>query len=270
MPTFKSGKIEKLPILLNPPLLEVIFELRWGLEQDNKTGRVRDPAYPMLVGRLYERFKKDFPFTEDLPSIQAHPETTPFIPRHRMRKDKESYPLMQVGPGIITLNHAKGYSWSDFKERILRVLEAMHELYPPGKSSLNFIKSELRYVNGIRFDLARENPLAFLSEKLHTKVELDPEFYALHGLQDRPNGVGLNLSYVIDKPVGFLGVSANLGQIDGKNAYIVQTGIQSFAEMVPSDAENFSPWLDEAHMAAEHCFKALCKGALMKQFCESE
>lgn len=267
MPTFKSGKIEKLPILLNPPLLEAIFELRWGLQQDTKTGRVRDPAYPMLVGRLYERFKKDFPFTEDLPSVQAHPETAPFVPRHRMRKDKDSYPLMQIGPGIITLNHAKGYSWSDFKERILRVLEAVQELQTP---PLNFIKSELRYVNGIRFDLARENPLAFLSEKLHTKVELDPEFFMLNGMQDRPNGVGVNLSYVLDKPVGFLGISANLGHVDNKNAYIVQIGIQSFAEMVPSDAENFAPWLDEAHNAAEHSFKVFCKGPLMKQFCESE
>ena len=269
MPVFKTTKLETVPVLLNPPLLEAIFEVRWSLEQDPQQGRVRDPAYPVLVGRLYERFKKDFPFTEDLPSIQAHPDMAPFFPRHRLRKEKDGYPLMQIGPGIITLNHAKGYSWGDFKERILRAIEAIQELYPTDKNPLNFVKSELRYVNGIRFDLSRENPLAFLSEKLHTQVELNAELMSLGGIHERPNGVGLNLSYVLDKPVGFLGISTNLGQVDGKNAYILQMGIQSFAEMVPSDKESFAPWLDEAHTAAEHCFKVFCQGTLMEQFCRN-
>jgi uncharacterized protein (TIGR04255 family) len=269
MPIFKPEKIKKpeTPVLLHSPVIEVIFELRWEIENDQQTGRMRDPSYPMMYGRLYERLKKDFPHIEDLPSTQAHPETTPYVPRHRMRKEKNGYPLVQVGPGIITVNEAKGYSWSRFSALILRLIESITELYPTDGMPLNFIKSEIRYVNGIRFDLARENPLAFLAEKLHMKVELDSELFERNALHERPNSVGLNMTYALEKPMGNLGISANLGQFEGKPAFIQQTLIQSFGELVPADLENFSPWLEEAHEVAENCFQVFCKGALMEKFC---
>ena len=48
-----NSQLEKqIPLLLYPPLIEVIFELHWELETDKQTGRVRDPSYPMLYGRL--------------------------------------------------------------------------------------------------------------------------------------------------------------------------------------------------------------------------
>jgi uncharacterized protein (TIGR04255 family) len=268
MPIFKAEKIKKIetPILLHPPLVEVIFELRWEIENDQQSGRMRDPSYPMMYGRLYERLKKDFPVIEDLPSVQAHPETTPFVPRHRMRKEKNGYPLVQVGPGIITVNDARGYSWTSFCSLVLRLIESVTDLYPSGTMPLNFIKSEIRYVNAIRFDIARENPLAFLSDKLNMKVELSPELFEQTKLNERPNSVGLNLSYALEKPMGNLAISANLGQFEGKPAYIQQTLIQSFGELAPSDAAGFTPWLEEAHTVAETCFQVFCKGELMEKF----
>ncbi len=266
MPIFKPEKIKKTetPVLLHPPLIEAIFELRWELQNDPQTGRMRDPSYPMLYGQLYERLKKDFPIVEDLPSVQAHPEATPFVPRHRMRKEKDGYPLLQVGPGILTINEVKGYTWSHFRSLILRVIESMTDL-----SSPNFIKSEIRYVNGIRFDIARENPLTFLAEKLHMKLELDPELFIQNSLHERPNGLGLNVSYALEKPMGTLSIAANLGQFEGKPAFIQQTLIQSFGELVPTEANGFTPWLEEAHVVAENCFQTFCKGALMEQFGKS-
>lgn len=268
MPIFKADKIKKTetPILLHPPLIEAIFELRWEIENDQQNGRMRDPSYPMMYGRLYERLKKDFPIIEDLPSVQAHPETTPFVPRHRLRREKNGYPLVQVGPGIVTVNLAKGYSWSQFRSLILRLVECVTELYPTDGLPLNFIKTELRYVNGIRFDIARENPLSFLADKLHMKLELDPELFEQNKLNERPNAVGLNLAFALEKPMGNLAISANLGQFEGKPAYIQQTLIQSFGELAPSDAAGFNPWLDEAHMVAETCFQVFCKGDLMEKF----
>lgn len=271
MPIFKPEKTKKsqTPLLLSPPLIEVIFELRWEIHNDAENGKMHDPAYPMMYGRLYERLKKDFPVIEDLPSTQAHPDATPYIPRHRMRKDKNGYPLIQVGPGIITFNDSKGYSWSRYKELSLRLIDSIIDLYPQGTMPLNFIKSEIRYVNGIRFDLARENPLHFLNDKLHMKLEMDPEFIETNRLSERPNSVGLNVSYAMEKPMGNLSISANMGQFEGKPAFIQQTLIQSFGELAPTDGANFSLWLDEAHETAERCFQVFCKGPLMEKFCGS-
>lgn len=268
MAIFKAEKIKKkeTPPLLHPPVIEAVFEMRWEIESDEQTGRMRDPSYPMMYGSLYERLKKDFPIIEDLPSVQAHPETTPFVPRHRMRKERNGYPLVQVGPGVITINMAKGYAWTPFRSIILRVIESVIDLYPTSSLPLNFIKAELRYVNGIRLDIARENPLQFLAEKLHMKLELDPEIFERNSIHERPNAVGLNLSYVLDKPMGHMAVAANLGQFEGKPAFIQQTVIQSFGELTPSDINGFTPWLEEAHMVAENCFQVFCKGELMEKF----
>lgn len=276
MPIFKAEKVTALetPPLLHPPLVEAIFELRWEIENlqnaQNNQGSyaaLRDPAYPVMYGRLYERLKKDFPVIEDLPSASVHPETTPFAPRHRLRKTKGGYPLIQVGPGIITVNEIKGYSWSSFRSLIARVIESVIELYPTGVLPLNFIKAEMRYVNAIRFDLAKENPLTFLEEKLHTKLSLDPQLYSLNSLNERPNSLGLNISHTLEKPMGNLSIGINLGQFEGKPAFVQQTLIQSFGEIVPPDAAGMGAWLDDAHVAAENCFQVLCKGSLMDKFC---
>jgi uncharacterized protein (TIGR04255 family) len=269
MAIFKPAQIRKkeTPPLLQSPLIEAIFEIRWELQTDEQTKRMRDSSYPMMYGSIYERLKKDFPVIEDLPSTQAHPESTPFTPRHRMRKEKDGYPLIQVGPGIVTVNMAKKYAWGEFNALIVRLIECINDLYPTNATPINFIKSELRFVNGIQFDIAKENPLAFLAEKLHLKVEPDAEFFEVNPIADKPNSVGLNLAYVLDKPAGNLVISANLGQFDGKPAFIQQTLIQSFGEITPVDLDGFTLWLEEAHTAAENCFQVLCKDALMERFC---
>jgi uncharacterized protein (TIGR04255 family) len=184
-----------------------------------------------------------------------------------MRKEKNGYPLIQVGPGIVTVNDSKGYSWVKFRALALRLIESVSELYPTDAFPLNFIKAEIRYVNGIRFDIARENPLTFLAEKLHMKVELDSELFEQTTIHERPNALGLNWACALEKPMGNLAVSANLGQFEGKPAFIQQTLIQSFGELVPSDMRSFTPWLEEAHATAENCFQIFCKGNLMERFC---
>jgi uncharacterized protein (TIGR04255 family) len=258
---------KEIPILLNPPLIEAIFELHWELQGDKQTGRMRDPSYPMMYGRLYERLKNDFPFIEDLPSVQMHPEATPYIVRHRMRKEKMGYPLIQVGPGIATVNFAQGYSWTQFRKHILSLYEGISDLFPTPAAALNFTKCELRYLNGIRLDGQPETPLAFLAQKLHTKVEVDPELFILNQMADQPQSMNLSLGFPLRKPVGTLGVSVHLGQMDGKKAYLLQTQIVSAAESIPADSQGMTTWANDAHETAVNSFISLCKGPLMDKFC---
>lgn len=267
MTLFKQAKAtEETPVLLHPPLIEVIFELRWEIEADQENQRMKDPSYPMMYGSLYERLKKELPLLEDLPSTQAHPETTPYIPRHRMRKAKGAYPLVQVGPGILTVNESKSYSWESFLKLILRLIDSIQDLFPHETLPLNFIKAELRYVNGIKFDLARENPLSFLADKLHMKVEMDEALFEKNSLNERPNALGLNIAYALEKPLGNLALSANMGQFEGKPAFIQQTLIQSFGELAPTDKNGFEHWLEDAHTTAENTFQVLSKGELLQRY----
>ncbi len=261
----KAQKNE-IPILLHPPLIEAIYELRWELQGDQQTGRFRDVAYPMMYGRMYEKLKKEFPLIEDLPSVQVHPEAGPFVVRHRMRKERNGWPLMQIGPGIITINDSKGYSWSNFRDLILKVMESIIDLYPTGGFPLNFVKSEIRYINAIPFDVQREHALTYLSEKLHMKIELDRQIFETNEVSDKPNAVSLNLAYALNRPVGNLMLSANLGQVEMKPGYIVQSVIQSMGETVPQEESSMDSWLKDAHEVAENCFLSLCKGPLLQKF----
>jgi uncharacterized protein (TIGR04255 family) len=266
-----SLRLEKpkreIPLLLYPPLIETIFELHWELQGDKQTGRLRDPSYPMMYGRLYERLKNHFPHTEDLPSVQVHPEASPYVVRHRVRKEKMGYPLYQIGPGIATLNYAQDYSWSSFREHILLLVEAIYDLFPTEITPLNFTKCEIRFLNGIRMDVQNDHPLEFLSDKLHMKVEMDSDLFLMNQLNDQPNTVNFTVGYPLKKLNGNLGITAHLGQMDGKQAYLLQTQVVSGEEGTPGDPEGFASWIDIAHDAAVHSFITLCKGSLMNQFC---
>jgi len=249
----------KISPLFNPLLLEAIFEIRWELEGDQQTGRFKDPAYPMMYGRIYEHLKNEFPLIEDLPSVQAHPEAAPYTVRHRLRKERTSLPLVQIGPGILTINDAKGYSWPEFKSLALRLVELVTALYPKEGRDVNFVKSELRYINGIPF--SQENPLAFLSEKLRIKIDVPQDVLLTPAI---PNNVALSLSYPLAQPLANLLISANLGQMDSKSAYILQSVVQSGGETVPQDGKEFDLWLTKAHEVADQSFKSLSKGLFSK------
>ncbi len=270
MPSFKQKKTSEIPPLLRPPLVEAICEIRWELKRDVETQRLRDVAYPMMYGRLYERLKKDFPLIEDLPATQAHPEAAPFVVRHRLREKKDTWPAIQIGPGIITINETKGYSWSSLRSLVSRLVESLVELFPKHEWPLNFTKAEIRYINGIRFDSQMEHPLAFLQEKLHLKLAPDSALFDGSMIGEKPLDVGVNFVYPLNRPIGNLLLALNLGEVDGKSAYLLQTFIQSFGETAPQDAEGFASWLEEAHEVAEHAFQTFCKGALMNRFCGIE
>ena len=184
-----------------------------------------------------------------------------------MRKEKNGYPLIQMGPGIATVNFAKGYSWTLFKEHILNVIASVIDLYPEEIHPLRLIRSEVRFLNGVPIGPKNENPLAFLEEKLHTKVEIDPDFFRLNQMYLQPHSVNLNLAYNLQRPLGHLGISIQSGQMGEMPAYVFQTLIQSSGEGAASTKEAFERWLDDAHDVAENSFCTLCKGSLMEKFC---
>jgi uncharacterized protein (TIGR04255 family) len=254
------------PLLVTPPLIETIFELRWELLQDSRTQRYRDPAYPMMYGRIYERFKDALPLFEDLPSSQTHPEVSPYVVRHWMRKGKDLYPLIQVGPGIITVNMTKdGYSWNSLVSLIQEVVEAVLDLYPQGTLPLKFVKSELRYLNAIPF-YSQEGIISFLKEQLHMDVGAPKALLARDWIYPDPVALSLKLGYGLRQPLGHLVLALDLGEFQQTPAYLLQTIVQSFKNEVGQDEKKLSQWLREAHLVCKESFQAFCEGQLMELF----
>ena len=117
----------------NPPLIEVIFELRWSLEDSDAFSRSQ-----FLFEDLYSTFSKEYPFRENILDITTIP--LPILngqPVRRFRKAENSYPLLQVGPGILTLNSDnRNYIWEDFKKNAEVLVNSFFELHPIDKSKM--------------------------------------------------------------------------------------------------------------------------------------
>ena len=97
----------KIINLKNKPLIEAIFEIRWKLQEGPEKGMRIDPHYKLLIGRIYEKIKDKYTFHEQLPTASMPDEIAGYIIQHRFRKKENEWPLIQLGPGIITLNDTK-------------------------------------------------------------------------------------------------------------------------------------------------------------------
>ena len=108
--------------LKNKPLVEALLEVKWELPVRNTPGIEGDPHYPLLLGRLSERVETDYPFHEALPTAQIPDAMVAHMAQHRFRTSEGGWPLIQVGPGLMTVNETDGYTWDDFRERCARAI----------------------------------------------------------------------------------------------------------------------------------------------------
>lgn len=80
--------------LSKAPLVEAILEMRWKLVEQGPAVAI-DPKYKVLVGRLYDRLEKDYPYHEPLPAASLPDEMMGYVIQHRFRPTKDQWPLLQ-------------------------------------------------------------------------------------------------------------------------------------------------------------------------------
>jgi uncharacterized protein (TIGR04255 family) len=80
--------------LKNKPLVEAIFEIRWELEKSN-LGLI-DPNYKLIIGRIYDKLKAEYPYYEQLPTANIPDGIAEYITQHRFRTAENSWPLIQI------------------------------------------------------------------------------------------------------------------------------------------------------------------------------
>jgi len=113
--------------LKNKPLVEAIFELKWDL-QEMPGEYYFDPDYKMSIGRLYENLKDKYPTQEKLNTATMPDEIAGHVVQYRFRSAENDWPLVQIGPGIVTLNETEKYTWDEFKDNITRLIETLIEV----------------------------------------------------------------------------------------------------------------------------------------------
>ena len=92
---------EELLNLPNKPLVESIFGIRWTVSENSDN--VVDRYHNLLLGKFQDKIQSEYPFTEALPSFLPEP-ISGYAGQYRFRVNENEWPLIQIGPGVITVN----------------------------------------------------------------------------------------------------------------------------------------------------------------------
>lgn len=252
-------------ILENKPLIEAIFELKWSLQQVS-SGPSIDPHYKLLIGRMYDRLSNEYPFPERLPTATMPDEIAGYVVQHRFRKGKDEWPLVQIGPGIVTVNDTEKYTWEDFKKRIDKVLAVLFKVYPDAENNLKIDSLLLRYIDAINFDFTRHNGLNFLKSQMKTSISLYPRLFEDTGVNEIPSEFDLKFSFNSAKPKGVIHLRFVRGKKKKGDALIWETMVQSVGKDAPKAKKAITSWVKEAHNLTDDWFFKIIEGDLQGRF----
>lgn len=254
-----------MKVLKKKPLVEAIFELRWNLEEPAPGIKI-DPHYKILVGIIYGKLNGEYQFHEQLPTASMPDEMAGYVVQHRFRKDQDKWPLVQIGPGIITVNDTEGYTWPDFKERVIQAVNALFETYPDSKTSLKLNRLLLRYIDAVAFDFEKDDVFAFLKKQMKTNIGLFPKLFEDTGVGEQPLGFDTKFTFASTKPKGAVYLRFVRGRRDESDVLIWETMVQADSEHVPKVQNEISTWIEDAHDLTHDWFFKIIEGELQKRF----
>ena len=254
-------------VLTNKPLVEAIFELRWELQQVEDAPMLLDPHYKVLIGALYERVKSSYPHHQQLPTATIPDEIAAHTVQHRFRAKPGGWPLIQIGPGIVTLNDTDEYVWEDFERRSAALIENLYWAYPDPES-LRVRDVVLRYIDAVTLPGEGDDALVFLRDKLKLDARLCPSLFERTGVGQAPRELDLRFGFPSTRPPGSISLRFTLGEKDGELALIWHTVVASLNgdQFVPSSSAGILEWVTQAHELVDDWFFKLIEGDLERRF----
>ena len=253
--------METIKELKNKPLIEALFEMRWGLI--GLPGMAVDPNYQILIGQLYSQIQERFPLHVRLPAAEIPEQMVPFTPQHQFRIGPGNWPLVQLGPGLLTVNDTEAYLWDNYKKLCKYAADALFKVYPQADRALHITEVSLRYIDADF--LEGEAVLEFL-KKLKINVGLPTSLYGDGRVGESPLAVGLTLAFPTVEPRGTIRLAFNQGRKSEKDALIWDTQVTSRGDDAPSEPARVIEWLDKAHHITHDWFMRLIEGELLEKY----
>jgi uncharacterized protein (TIGR04255 family) len=249
--------------LKHKPLIEAIFEFRWEL-QEQTPGMEVDPHYKILIGRMYDRISDEYPFHEQLPTATMPDEIAGYVVQHRFRKGRDKWPLVQMGPGILTVNDTGGYVWEDFNKRISHLLNVLFESYPDAENNLKTNRLLLRYIDAV--DSGESDIFNFLREKMKMNIEVHPQLFEETGVSNSHPDFDLRFSFPSAEPPGIAHLRFVRGKRKDVNGLIWETMVQSGEDNAPATKKEINSWVHKAHDLTDDWFFKMIEGDLLRRF----
>jgi len=251
-------------VLSHKPLVEAIFQLRWKLEGGDGEP-LRDRHYRLLVGSLYDKLSAAYPQHEELATADLPDELVPYVVQHQFWTAKDNWPVVQIGPGVLSLNETDAYTWADFESRASSVVKALYASYPNGEE-LRTDALTLRYIDAAALDTPEQDVLCFLQTYLKTDIGLEPSLFEGTGVVPEPALLDLRFSFAAAKPPGLMHVRFSLGHGERKGSVLWETVVESSSENAPDGPSEIMQWLVAAHELTHDWFFKLIEGDLRERF----
>jgi len=212
--------------------------------------------YVLVNGDLYPLLKSEYPYREAVnPFVPA--DLLMHVPTHRFRTAVNDYPLIQVGPGLVTVNTVDSkYFWDEYETRVLEVIEKLQRVYP--LQNQHNVHLVLQYIDLIRFDFQHGDVLNFLEENLN--ISIKQGFY-------RPKAVAGNLLLVLNFPTELGALNVNIGRgkdNQGFDGIAINTSIVS--DTIKPERVILKDWLTKSHECCSTIFKDMTRGKLYDSF----
>lgn len=240
--------MSKLP---NAPLQEVIFELRWKI--NNKLDLEN---FQFISSDIYSALKTKYPFRKSINSQEIPLEVLINAPVFRYRLAENDYPLIQIGPGVLTYNsNDEKYFWENTLvdiEELLRVFESSN---PEGETKEYL--TNLIYIDFFAFNYSDSNILEFVHKNLNLTVNQN-----YIDQSNVPSNFGLNLDYIVD--LGTTSINLRRGKQNDQEGLVVQTRIAGKHQRL--NVVEIISWLNNAHDFCSDLFKKMTKGDLYDSF----
>lgn len=239
--------MSKLP---SAPLIEVIFELRWPMDTEAALNE-----YAYLPGGLYGLLKEQYPLRESLPAVFLPVDQARGLVAHRFRVSAGEHPLVQVGPGVLTVNATdKVYDWGDFEQRSLYVTDTFLKVYPSVNDAP--LSLHLLYLDFLPFDFQTHDIQAYLRSTLH--ISLEQTFF-----ESKEPARGIQLTLPFQTSSGLFTFSVQQANHLDKQGLMLQF---SMRHQSPGDLSSIKAWLDQAHAICSKAFRDATQGELYNSF----
>lgn len=229
--------MSKLP---KAPLLEVIFEINWDITNNNDIVK-----FQYLHGDLYSNLKNEYPKRENLVPAEVPFEIMKNMAMYRFRKEN-GYPLVQIGPGILTFNTTDElYFWDDYRAEITKVTNSLSEVFPEISNTNLFLT--LTYLDFFEIDVNSENVIEFINKNLNLNVN--------QTFIDNRNTKEINLTFTYKINEDTLLLNLRNGNLNSKKGIILQTKLVGEKKKYTKDEQ--LKWLNNAHEACSNIFKKI-------------
>jgi uncharacterized protein (TIGR04255 family) len=252
----------------NSPLVEAMFELKWGMDSPSQfrySSEERD-LFPGVFSKAIGDV--GFAHSESIVRQPANEKLTlPFEVKHRFRRNPEQWPCYQIGLGIFTVNQignvgrpedqADEYDWDTFKPAIAKGLEVFDSSFKKGLGGLIKPQTMLRYQDAFKLK-DTESFETFVQTKLSINIEISESFTSCPSINKAASDASIHLKYETTTPQGAILVSVSNVQISGERGVMIETVVVSDLQS-PQSVTSLVDWCEQAHDLQRHAFDTLIR-----------